>query len=145
VRVKAGATALLLVVLAACGGGADARPTPTPPATPISEPTLPPQVLGDPGVTVENVVQACQVKDAALLSSFLAAPVDPDEIEAMFARGTDVRLAVRRPAEIEGSLATVELTLEVHGAIDNGLIDRTWELEQGEDGVWRLTELPDCY
>ena len=145
---------LALLALVACGDGDAEEPaTPTVTATvvetPISASVLP---VGDPGATVENVIQACREKDSALLRSFVAAPVREEEIRALFRRGTDVRLAGRTPANVEDGRATVSVRPALGRAFaadeDDGEteeVERTWELERGADGVWRFTALPDCY
>ena len=138
---------LALLALVACGDGDAEEPaTPTVTATvvetPISASVLP---VGDPGATVENVIQACREKDSALLRSFVAAPVREEEIRALFRRGTDGRLAGRTPANVEDGRATVTVRLDVRREGEAELVERTWELERGADGVWRFTALPDCY
>ena len=132
--------------LACAGGSADERPTATVAMveTPAPSPDggLPP---GDPGVTVENAIQACREKDGDLLRSLVIASVQDEEIQALFDRGTDVRLARRTPARVEDGRATVSVRLEVRRDGELETVDRTWELEQGADGVWRFTTLPDCF
>lgn len=100
---------------------------------------------GDPAAAVENAVLACREKDAERLRTFIAVPVSDQAIQALFARGTDVRLASRTPALTDDGRASVDVRLEIHreGAVDN--VQRTWQLARGADGIWRFTELPDCY
>jgi hypothetical protein len=38
---------------------------------------------------------------------------------------------------------TVGLRIQREGGEET--VERTWDLAQGPDGVWRLTELPDCF
>ena len=65
-------------------------------------------------------------------------------IAALLAGGSDVRLAGRTPAEIEGDRATVVVHLEIRrdGVVD--AVQRTWQLDRS-GGPWRFTQLPDCY
>lgn len=100
---------------------------------------------GDAGAVVEQLVQACREKDAQLVRGFVAAPVSDAEIEALFARGDDVRLVLRTPAEIEDGRATVEVRLEIRRGGELDTVERVWQLVSGDDGVWRFTDLPDCY
>ena len=90
-------------------------------------------------------MQACREKDGQLVRGFVAAPVPDAEIEALFARGDDVRLMLRTPAEIEDGGATVEVRLEIRRGGELDTVDRVWQLAFGDDGVWRFTALPDCY
>ena len=136
---------LVLVSFGACGGSDFAdRLNPGPPTIAVVSPTPDAAApTGDPGVTVEHVIQACREKDGARLRSFIAGPVSEEEIQGLFQRGTDVRLAGRTPPRIEGGRATVEVRLQRDG--ENEVVELTWELERGADGVWRLTTLPDCF
>ena len=145
------ATGVALIVASgvsvfACGGGeSDRRATPTVGIVATASPS--PKALapsGDPGVTVENVVLACREKDADRLRSFVAAPSSDEEIQALFARGTDVMLKSAMP-QAQGDRATVDVRLEVRREGEGETVERSWELERGADGGWRLTELPDCY
>ena len=134
------------VAVFACGEGErDRRATPTVGfvATASPSPELP-APSGDPGVTVEHVVLACREKDAERLRSFVAAPASDEEIAALFARGTDVMLKSAMP-EVQGDRATVDVRLEVRRGGETEMVERSWELERGADGGWRLTKLPDCY
>lgn len=142
------AALLAASVVVGCGGGENETATTSPAATSVvlgatRSATVAPQ--GDPGGTIENVILACSEKNGPLLRTFVAQPVSDEELDALFAVGTDVRLAVRAPAEVEGDRATVEVRLEVTREGEAQLVDRTWELERGADGVWRFIELPDCY
>ena len=134
------------VAVFACGGGDSARrATPTIGIVATASPS--PEALalsGDPGVTVENIVLACREKDAERLRSFVVAPASDEEIAALFARGTDVILKSAMP-KVQGDRATADVRLEVHRGGETEMVERSWELERGADGVWRLTELPDCY
>lgn len=134
-----------LFLLAACGGDEDRALPPTALRTEQLTPVADAPVAGDPGVTVANVVQACREKDGERLRSFVAGRVSEAEIEALFARGSDVQLLSHTVPEPEDGRATVTVRLRVRrdgGAED---VERSWELERGADGVWRLTALPDCY
>ncbi len=140
------AAGVAIVLFTACSGGT-ARP-----ATPTTQPTAAPtptsdQIVpgGDPAVTVENVVLACREKDVRRLQSFVAAAVSEEEVRALFALGTLERLAGRSPPVIEDGRATVAVRLEVRRGGEPETVERTWELERGADGVWRLTALPDCF
>lgn len=135
-----------LSLLVACGGG-DGDATPAPAVTVLDTPAQPTVIApaGDPGVTVELAVQACREKNADRLRSFVAGDVDASQIEALFARGSDVVLLLRTPPEIEDGHATVDVALEVTRERGPERVERTWELEQGDDGVWRFTSLPDCF
>ncbi len=140
-----GVIALAFVSLGACGGSdVSVRPTAAGPTIAVASPTPDAAApAGDPGVTVENVIQACREKDSARLRSFIAGAVSEEEIQALFRRGSDVRLAGRTPPRIDGERATVEVRLQRDG--ESQLVERTWELERGADGVWRFTSLPDCF
>ena len=130
----------------ACGGGDTDQPaTPTVGVAATASPSPAALALsGDPGVTVENVVLACREKDVERLRSFVATPVSDEDVLALFARGTDVILKSEMP-EAQGDRATVDVRLEVRRDGEIETVERLWELERGADGVWRLTELPDCY
>jgi hypothetical protein len=134
-----------LATLVACGGGAEEGPLPTVFERPVTTPLDTQPRLGDPGVAVEQAVQACRQKDPGLLRSFVAPEVSDEEIAALLARGSDVRLLGRLPAAIDGDAATVEVRLEVDRDGETEDVERVWELERGVDGVWRFTSLPDCY
>ena len=71
--------------------------------------------------------------------------VEAEGVQALFARATDVRLESRTPADIEGDRATVDVRLEVRRDGEVETVERSWELERSADGVWRFSELPDCY
>lgn len=124
----------------------DGPATPTLAATVARQPTpKPASPGGDPGVTVHNVVLACREKDGDLLRSFVATPVQERELQALFDRGSDVRLLSQTVPEAEDGRVTVTVRLSVQRAGEEEVVERTWELEQGSDGVWRLAVLPDCY
>jgi hypothetical protein len=134
------------LLLAACGGGGDAPATP---AVTVVE-TMPVAVTlvpsaGDPGITVEQAVRACQEKNAELMRNFIAHGVPIEEIEAAFATEAEVRLSSRTLPAIEGDSASIDVVLEVTLAGEMGVVEDTWELERGEDGIWRLTALPACF
>ncbi len=141
------AIAIALPLLGSCAGGdGDAPATP---AAPVVVATATPQgdlsPAGDPGITVEQAIQACREKNSALLRSFVAGPISEEEIQALFARGSDVLLKGRTVPEVEDGRAMVEVHLEVRRNGDAEMVDRDWELERGLDGIWRLTSLPDCF
>ena len=100
---------------------------------------------GDPGVTVENAIQACREKDGARLRSFVAGPVSEDELQALLRRGTDVRLVSRTPPVVDDGRATVTVRLALQRDGESENVERTWALERGDDGVWRFTTLPECF
>ena len=141
------AAGLAVVLFAACtAGSSGGQATPTVQPTAAPTPTSDQIVLaGDPAVTVENVVLACREKDVRRLQSFVAAAVSEEEVLALFALGTLERLAGRSPPVIEDGRATVAVRLEVRRGGEPETVERTWELERGADGVWRLTALPDCF
>ena len=137
---------LALALLPGCGGSEREAPTPTVAVTLAPSPS--PEAVapaGDPGVTVEHVILACREKNGDLLRTFLADPVPDEEIEALFARGTDVLLTGRTPAVVQDGRATVEVRLEVRRGGEVEMVERRWRLERSADGVWRFTRLPDCF
>jgi hypothetical protein len=139
----ANSAALIALVLAACGGAAHAPTSTVEIVTPSSTPT--PAVLSsDLSATIENVVLACREKDAALLRTFLAAPVPDEQVQALFALGRDVVLKGQTPA-ITGDQASVTVELEIQRATGTERVQRIWQLVRGADGLWRLAALPDCY
>lgn len=138
------AIALVATVAFGCGGDSPAQPTVAP--TFVANPTQPRIAsLGDPGLTVRNAVEACREKDADLLKTFVAGDVSLTDIAALFARGSDVRLISQSIPEPSGDTAsiTVRLHIEREGASEE--VARTWELVRSDDGLWRLTQLPDCF
>lgn len=93
--------------------------------------------------TIGNAVLACLEKNVTLLGSFVAGDVTDAETDALFARGSGVRLLAQdADPVIEDGMATVEVSLDVGG---DEPLEREWELELGDDGLWRFTSLPDCY
>ena len=137
---------VIAIVAAACGDGDGSSSDPTALPTAIEGPAAPDvTTLGDPGLTVRNAVLACREKDADLLRSFVAADVSLSDIIALFARGSDVQLLVQSIPEPGGNTASVTVLLEIHRAGDIDEVERTWDLVRGDDGLWRLTELPDCF
>lgn len=144
--VAAALTFMLLVMSSSCSNASDA-PTPTVAVTaPIATlSTAQAAPAGDPATTIENVIQACREKDAARLRTFVAGEVLEEDIQALFARGADVRLVGRTPAAIDDGQATVDVRLEINRGGETETVERTWELEQNTDGVWRFAELPDCF
>ena len=139
--------ALAVALCTACSGGD--TPAPPTPAVTVLETNVPPAPeaarASDPAVTVENAVQACREKNDTMLRGFVAGDVPDAEIEALFARGTDVLLTGRSVPEIDGDSATVEVMLEIHRDTEIEDVQRSWQLDRGDDGVWRFPELPDCY
>ena len=136
---------LATVSLLACGGGADELRTPTTAATlPRPSPSATP-AAGEPSVTVENAVSACREKDADMLRSLITVQATEAEVQALFARGSDVLLKRRSDAAVDGESATVDVSLEIHRDGDVETVERTWTLARGADGNWRLAALPDCY
>jgi len=130
-----------------CGGGnGGASPTASAPLETTASPS-PPALApsGDPGVTVENAVQACREKNIDLLRTFVAGTVSEADADALFARGDDVRLALRQQSVIDGDRASVQVSLEIQRNGATETVARSWNLERGADGVWRFLELPDCY
>ena len=136
----------LIASLACAGGGVDERPTAT--VATIEVPTPTPRTLaltGEVSVTVENAVRACREKNAELLRSFVLDAVSVEEIEALFERGSDVRLKSQSVPPVEDGRATVDVVIEITHEAGVETVDRSWELERGADGVWRFAELPDCF
>jgi hypothetical protein len=137
---------LVLTASLACGGGSGDESvvsglavTPTTTALPGDLPS------GDPSVTVVNVVQACREKDADRLRSFVAVPVPEADMEALFARGSDVRLESQTLPEVEDGQASVSVRLEVHRDGEVESVERDWALQLEADGIWRFAALPDCF
>jgi hypothetical protein len=84
------------------------------------------------------------VKDGELLSRLVIGGASEAEIEALFALGSDAQLrSFTFPAD-EGETATVSVGLLIQRSTGAEEIERTWELEQTEDG-WLFTSLPDCF
>ena len=113
--------------------------TPTTSASPGDLPS------GDPSVTVVNVIQACREKDGDRLRSFVAGTVADADVQALFARGADVRLESQTLPEIQGARETVTVRLEVRRDGEVESVNRDWTLQRDADGVWRLITLPDCF
>ncbi|MCH8065350.1 MAG: hypothetical protein IIC90_05940 [Chloroflexi bacterium] len=134
-----------IATLAGCSDGPVAVPeTPTTAPPLVATPTAV-SATGDPSVSVRNAVIACREKNGELLRSLVAGEVTDEEIEALFERGVDVRLRGHTDPPREGGRAsvTVFLTITRLTVVDD--VEREWELERGDDGVWRFAELPDCY
>jgi hypothetical protein len=150
VDLRAGVLLAGLVVAAlalSCGNGTGrATPTASVAPTPTGVPTVPPVVLaGDPSLAVANLVQACREKSVEGVRGFVAAPVRDSDIEALFALGTDLQLLSQTvPSEADGS-AEVTVRLRVYRNGETEDVERTWELERTEEGIWLFTELPACY
>ncbi len=134
-----------ILALSACGdsGGTASIVTPSATSAPAATPTSTP-ILGEPKTIVETAVTACRRKDGELLASLVSGGVSDAEIEALFARGSDVRLrSFTFPTE-DADTVTVAVGLLIQrtgGAVE---VERMWELEQN-DGVWRFTSLPNCF
>ena len=130
--------------LTACGGGgAPSVVTPSATSTPAPTPTSTP-VLGEPKTIVETAVTACRRKDGELLASLVSGSVSDAELEALFARGSDVQLRSFTFPREEGSVVTVAVGLLIQRDGGAEEVERMWELEQQGD-VWRFTSLPDCF
>jgi len=137
---------VIAIFAVACRGGDGSASDPTALPTSIEGPTAHDvTTLGDPGLTVRNAVLACREKDADLLKSFVAADVSLSDIVALFARGSDVVLRRQSIPEPTGDTASVTVQLEIHRVGDIDDVERTWDLVRSDDGLWRLTELPDCF
>ncbi len=136
---------LLAITLGACGSS-DSSENVTPTATnvPAATATIP-LAASDPKTSVETAVSACRVKDGELLSRLVLGGVPDAELEALFALGIDVQLrAFTFPAEDEGDTVSVSVDLLIQRATGGEEVERTWELEQTDDG-WLFTALPDCF
>jgi len=147
-RVAAAIAALGLAsgALLGCGDDSGKGPASGPGSTsPTAALTEAAPLPGDPGVTVVNVIQACREQAGERLRSFVAVAVSEEELQALFARGRDVRLVSQTPPEIDGERATVQVRLEIQREGRMDVVDRTWELVPAADGVWRLTRLPNCF
>ena len=135
-----------MVLLAGCGdgNGAPLRRTAVPVETPTAGASglLP---LGSPGATIDAVVQACREKDVERLKGFVAGQVLDAQVRELFARGSDVQLGSYSWASPEERKAVATVGLVIHRESSEERVRREWELTQGDDGVWRLSELPDCY
>jgi hypothetical protein len=128
----------------ACGSASVTAPTvevqqPTPMATAT------PGAAGDPGVTVANVVTACREKNSERLQSLISVPVSGQDIQRMWAGGSDVQLLTQTIPDAGAGLVTIDVSLRVTNADGETTVQRTWDLVRGSDAVWRLTALPACY
>jgi hypothetical protein len=99
----------------------------------------------DPAITVANVIVACREKDGDRLRSLVATEVGDGDLAGLFALGSDVQLLAQTIGEqVDGRApVTVRLRIRRNGEVDE--VERTWQLERGAGGGWRLTALPDCY
>lgn len=147
-RPRAAAQAAALVVFAAIlalsgcdGGGTASIVTPSATSAPAATPT---PVLGEPKTIVEIAVTACRRKDGELLASLVSGSVSDAEIEALFARGSDVQLRSFTFPQEEGTVVSVAVGLLIQRDGGAEEVERMWELEQTGD-VWRFTSLPDCF
>lgn len=135
----------LSILATACGGGDDAA-LPTPPPSVVATPTSPGvSTLGDPGLTVRNVVEACREKDAALIQSYVSGTPSIGDIEAIFARGSDVQLLSQTVPDAIEETTTITVRLRIRRDSGSDEVARDWDLVRGADGLWRLTEPPDCF
>jgi hypothetical protein len=144
--------ALIVVAVAfaaACGGdGASEPATPTPlPPTPVPPTATVPAVViaGDPGLSVTSLIQACRRKDAEDVRALVAGEVPDAELQALFARGEDVQLLRQSVPNEPGDRAQVTVLLRIQRSTGPEDVERTWELDRDDEGIWRFTELPDCY
>jgi hypothetical protein len=118
---------------------------PTATVAPLApSPTPTPVLSSDLGRTIENAVLACREKDAVTLRSLIAADVTDQQIDALFALGRDVVLKSQTPS-INGDQASVIVGLLTTRTTGAENVQRTWQLTQGPDGLWRFDALPDCY
>ncbi len=133
-----------MLALSACSSdGTTGIETPSATRTPAATPTSTP-ILGDPKVIVETAVTACRQKDGELLASLVSGSVSEADLEALFSRGSDVRLrSFTFPAE-EGNIVSVTVGLVIQRKTGAEEVERIWELEQQGD-IWRFTSLPDCF
>jgi hypothetical protein len=142
------AVALLFAALvaSACGGGSGDTDAPTAAPSVIASPTAPGvSTLGDPGLTVRNVVQACREKDAELIQSYVVGDVPLSEVLTLFARGSDVQLLSQTVPDAPADTTTITVRLRIRRESGSEEVERDWELVRGDDGLWRLTALPDCF
>ncbi len=135
---------LLALTLSACGSsGSSENVTPTSTNAPMPTATIP-LAANDPKTSVETAVSACRVKNGELLSRLVVGGVPDAELEALFALGIDVQLrSVTFPAD-EGDTVSVLVGLLIQRETGDEEVERTWELEQTDDG-WLFTALPDCF
>ena len=135
----------VVLLLIACGGrGGGAAPT-VEVRHQSDAATRTPGRAGDPGVTVGAVVQACREKDPERLRGFISVPVSDEDIERMWAGGSDVQLLTQTVPEIAGDRTTIDVSLRVTRADGQATVERTWDLVRDADAVWRLTALPECF
>lgn len=148
-------SALAALAFVACDGDDGAEPTATLPSASAGSPTAEstaPQPGGQPEVSVDNVILACREQDAEAVRQFIIedvrSEITDEQIEEMFGGGADVR-AVSQSTETQTvngvGTATVSVRLEVTRDGGTETIDREWQLEREDDGVWRFTELPECF
>jgi len=149
--------ALALLVLAGCDGDNTPYTGGTPgdggtTATAGSPAATPAEPGGEPSVSVENVILACREKNGVQLRQFVGerirSRVTDEEIEQLLGRGADVKLvsqSTEQHSEDGRSTATVSVRLEVERAGGTETVEREWQLEREGDGVWRFTELPECF
>lgn len=117
----------------------------TPAPTNVPKPTATiPLAASDPKTSVETAVGACRVKDGELLSRLVIGGASEPEIESLFAQGIDVQLRSFTFPTDEGDTVSVSVDLLIQRATGAEEVERTWELEQTDNG-WLFTSLPDCY
>jgi hypothetical protein len=131
-----------VLLLAACGSGARAPATTV---APVVTPTPTPTLSSDLERTIENAVLACREKDAGALRALVAGDVTQQEVDALFALGRDVVLQSQTEGKTVDGTVSVTVGLEITRATGVEDVDRTWQLAQGADGLWRFAALPDCY
>jgi len=90
-------------------------------------------------------VQACREKDTERLRALVPASVSDDEIAHMLAGGSDVQLLSQSVPDTSGDSVSIDVSVRVTSESGPTIVQRTWDLERGADGVWRLTALPDCF
>jgi len=135
---------IVAIALVACGGDEkDGAAIPSPTGLPSPSPTQP-LIAGAPRVAVEAAVNACREKDADTLGDLVLGGADEAEIQALFARGTDVRLGLLTLPDQEQDVVEVDVALTIQRTTGAEEVERTWELQRTADG-WLFTSLPDCY
>jgi hypothetical protein len=130
---------------AACGaGGQNGQPT-IAVTVAVSSPTPRNTTPRDPTSAVVAAVQACREKDATALQALIAGAPSVQEIQTMFARGTDVQLLSQSLPEAPEGSVSIDVTLTLTGPEGPEPVQRTWDLVEQTTGGWLFTTLPDCY
>ncbi len=96
-------------------------------------------------MTVGAVVQACRTKDVEALRALIPADVSEAEVRQMFEKGQDVQLVSQSIPDEPVDRTTIDVTLRVTSDLGETVVQRSWELARGDEGVWLLTALPECY